>query len=113
MFERLERDRVRFRLTMSLTPPLINMLNDTLLRNRFQLHLEKLIELTEKELVRTEKEPEFHDTAIIYNDLLKRFHKIYLEDYKKDIVGAFKNFQDRGNIEIMTCGATHGFFPLI
>ena len=113
MFERLERDRVRFRLTMSLTPPLVNMLNDILLRDRFQLHLEKLIELTEKELTRTEKEPEFHNTAIIYNELLKKFHKIYLEDYKRDIVGAFKNFQDRGNIEIMTCGATHGFFPLI
>jgi len=113
MFERLERDRVRFRLTMSLTPPLVNMLNDILLRDRFQLHLEKLIELTEKELVRTKKEPEFHHTAIIYNELLKKFHKIYLEDYKRDITGAFKNFQDRGNIEIMTCGATHGFFPLI
>ena len=113
MFERLERDRVHFRLTMSLTPPLVNMLNDVLLRDRFQLHLEKLIELTEKELIRTEKEPEFHNTAIIYNELLKKFHKIYLEDYKRDLVGAFKNFQDKGNLEIMTCGATHGFFPLI
>ena len=113
IFERLERDKVYFRLTMSLTPPLINMLNDTLLRNRFQKHLENLIELTEKEIKRTEKEPEFHSTAQMYNRKLRKYHKIYLEVYKCDLVRAFNNFQEKGNIEIITCGATHGFFPLI
>ncbi|MCX6139897.1 MAG: DUF1957 domain-containing protein, partial [Candidatus Kapabacteria bacterium] len=33
--------------------------------------------------------------------------------YNSDIVGQFKRLQDAGAIEIMTCGVTHGYLPLI
>jgi 1,4-alpha-glucan branching enzyme len=37
----------------------------------------------------------------------------YLNRYNKSIVGALKELQDKGAIEIMTCGATHGYLPLL
>src|SRR5437660_8058330 len=52
MMQRLVRDRVPFKLTMSLTPPLIAMLNDELLRVRYERQLERLIDLARREVER-------------------------------------------------------------
>jgi len=35
------------------------------------------------------------------------------ERYDGDLVTAFKQFQDSNNLEIITCGATHGYLPLM
>src|SRR5512146_1813946 len=51
-FEGLRRDGVNFKLTMSLTPPLISMLQDPLLQERYDHHLAKLEELAEMEIDR-------------------------------------------------------------
>ncbi len=33
--------------------------------------------------------------------------------YRSDIIGQFRRLQNEGAIEIMTCGATHGYMPLL
>src|SRR3990172_1864374 len=48
IFENLINDRVDFRVTLSLTPSLIEMFNDSLLVERYQRHIHSLIELSEK-----------------------------------------------------------------
>ena len=37
----------------------------------------------------------------------------YTDGLGRDIIGAFRRLQDSGAIELMTCGATHGYFPLL
>ncbi len=37
----------------------------------------------------------------------------FIEKYDKNIIKAFKDLQDAGKIEIITCGATHGYLPLL
>lgn len=37
----------------------------------------------------------------------------YLTKYDSSIIGAFKKLQDEGVVEILTCGATHGYLPLL
>ena len=49
VFEGLKRDGVDFKLTMSMTPPLISMLRDPLLQERYDAHLAQLEELIELE----------------------------------------------------------------
>lgn len=39
--------------------------------------------------------------------------KEFVDVYNRDIVGAFRKLQDDGAIEMMTCGLTHGYFPLL
>src|SRR4029450_902555 len=56
-FEGLAGDNVPFRCTVSLSAPLITMLTDDLLKVRFAEHLDKLIELTEKEIEGTRPQP--------------------------------------------------------
>jgi 1,4-alpha-glucan branching enzyme len=52
VFEGLKRDGVNFKLTMSMTPPLVSMLLDPLLQERYDEHLAQLEELTEMEVER-------------------------------------------------------------
>ena len=112
MFERLSRDQIHFRLTMSLTPTLTSMLGDSLLQERYLKHLNKLIELSHKEVERTTWKPEFQRLALMYLELFVSARELF-ERYHRNLVLAFKRFQDSGNLEIITCGATHGYFPLM
>ncbi|HPN28843.1 MAG TPA: DUF1957 domain-containing protein, partial [Thermotogota bacterium] len=113
-FEALETDGVPFHLTMSLTPPLMEMLEAKDLQEKYIRHLEKLIELAQKEVEQTRAEhPTKHKMAQYY---LKDFQEKLT--YFRDRVGcrlleSFKRFQDNGSLEIITCNATHGFLPLM
>src|SRR5207249_6024963 len=53
-FEALVNDGVRFRLTLTMTPPLVSMLRDELLQTRYARELDKLCELADREVHRTE-----------------------------------------------------------
>lgn len=113
MMNGLLRDGVDFRLTMSLTPPLVSMLSDGLLQSRYLRHIELLIELAEKEITRTQFQPEYQELARMY---LRKFHecrKTFADQYHCNLITAFKDLQDSGKLEIVTCGATHGFMPLM
>lgn len=106
-------DGVDFRLTMSLTPPLCGMLRDSLLQERYVRYLEKLIELTKKEIDRTRFDKPFNDLAWFYHNRLQDCRYVFCEKYGRNLINAFRKFQDAGKLEIITCAATHGFLPLM
>jgi len=113
VFERLVADGVPFRVTMSVSPPLVSMLRDTLLQNRYVAHLDKLIELSRLEIDRTRGQPDFAPLAHMYHDNFTRIRDTFVNRYGCDLTKAFKRLQDAGVLEIITCGATHGFLPLM
>ena len=105
---------VKPRLAMNVSPPLCEMLADKLLQERYTRHLENLLELAKKELHRTKKESiEFHDVAKMYVDNLSASLDLWNDRYGRNLINAFRELQDEGVIEIITCCATHGFLPLI
>jgi 1,4-alpha-glucan branching enzyme len=113
VFEGLLRDRTHFRVTMSLTPSLISMMSDPLLQERYLGHINKLVDLAGREVERTRWLPEFHSLAQMY---YYRFHQTreYFENQKgRNLIDAFRQLQDSNVLEIVTCGATHGFLPLM
>ncbi|MEO0453186.1 MAG: 1,4-alpha-glucan branching protein domain-containing protein [Verrucomicrobiota bacterium] len=112
MMNGLIQDGVDFRLTMSMTPPLCSMLRDGLLQDRYLHHLNHSIELTHKECERTRGDHTFEELAWFYRNRLENSRDVFLR-YDKDLVRAFKEFQDQGFLEIITCGATHGFLPMM
>lgn len=113
MMDGMLNDGIDFRLTMSLTPPLCAMLKDELLQNRYIRNLEKLIELTKKEIDRTRFDHTFHELAWFYHNRFLNCRHVFVDKYNKNILTAFRKFQDAGKLEIITCGATHGFLPLM
>lgn len=114
MMNGLIRDGVDFRLTMSMTPPLVSMLSDDLLQSRYVHHISQLIELTEKEIERTQKsDPAFLENAYMYNRKFKRCLEVFNKECNRNLLSGFRRIQDLGKLEIITCGATHGFLPLM
>ncbi len=113
VFEGLVRDGVDFRMTMSLTPTLISMMSDPLLQQRYLAHLNKLIDLAGREVERTRWLPEFHPLAQMYFYRLHSVREVFESQKGRNLVLAFKKLQDLGVLEILTCGATHGFLPLL
>jgi len=113
MYDQFLRDRVPFRITMSVTPTLASMLADGLLQERYRSYLAKLIELSEKEVDRTRGDDRFHPIACDYRDRFYRTRDIFQNQYGCNLIQAFRKFQDAGCLEIITCGSTHGFLPLM
>ena len=107
-------DGVEYRLTMTLSPPLVSMMTDELLVGRYHRHLDNLVELARREVDRTKKwQPQFHDLAWFYLHEFSDVRRVFREVYGSNLVSAFRKHRDAGKLEIITCGATHGFFPLM
>ncbi len=111
--ERLAEEGVQFRLTLSLTPPLLTMLADPLLQERYLKHISRLIELAEKEVERTRWQTEFNGTAQMYLHRFRHARWLFADRYHRNLITAFRKFQDLGHLELITCGATHGYLPLM
>ena len=110
-FKKLEEEKVDFRITMSLTPPLLNMLDNKLLQKRYIKYLKKHIELCEKEVIRTQYDSRLNQLSKYYLERYSNDLHLFKDVYKCNLIEAFKHFQDIGVLEIITCGATHRIFP--
>ena len=112
-FKKLEEEKVDFRITMSLTPPLLNMLDNKLLQKRYIKYLEKHIELATKEVKRTAYDAHLNNLSKYYLERYLNDLRVFTEVYDCNLINEFKHFQDIGVLEIITCGATHGYFPIL
>lgn len=114
MFRNLEKDKVPAKLTMSITPPLMEMLANTDLQYKYEKRLEKLIELSKKEVQRTEREnPTKHKMAQYYLSEFEDTLYIFKDVYQRNILNGFKEYMSKGYIDIITCNATHGYLPFM
>ena len=112
-FKMLVDEKVNFRITMSMTPPLLSMLDSKLLQQKYIKYLENLIELSEKEIKRTTFNQKMNNLSHYYFERYSEDLRLYRDVFNCDIISQFKHFQDIGVLEIITCGATHGYFPIL
>ena len=112
-YDQLLSEGIPFRITMSVTPTLASMLSDELLQERYVRHINKLIELAEKEIERTSYDPHLQFLARMYRDKFYQARTTFCDHYGRNLIRAFRKFQDAGCLEIITCAATHGFLPLM
>ena len=113
MMQRLVADGVPFKLTMSLTPPLCAMLQDELLRTRYLRHLDRSIDLAQREIERNRDHAELAKLARSYCDWFVETRRRFVEEWNRDLVSAFRQLRDAGVLEIIGCAATHGLLPLL
>lgn len=112
--KKLEEEGVDFRLTVSITPPLAEMLDDKNLMEKFSLYLDRQIELGYKEQERTHKEAnEYGELAVFYRNFFEESREFFHGFLQGNVLNGYKYFNDKGKIEVITCGATHGFLPLL
>ncbi len=111
----LKAEKVPFRLTIGLTPVLVEQLADEDVKDHLDEYLEEKIRLAKADVVRFEKadDPHMAYLARFYMEWFEHIKRSFDETYGRDLVGAFRRLQDEGYIEIVTSAATHGYLPLL
>ena len=109
--ERLHREGVRARVTMTWSPPLCEMLADPLLQERYRHRTARLLELAEQEVPAKEHTP-FAEAAVMYRDHL-RFCLAAMDRFGGNLLRWVVELMEAGVVEPITCTATHGFLPLM
>lgn len=111
-FGQLERDNIPFRLTMTLTPTLLSMMDDAEMKVRFESHLQRSIDLAESEVKRLAGHNDLQDVAAMYVERWHQLKSIYAR-LEGNVINGYRHYVQKGNLECMTCAATHAFLPLI
>jgi 1,4-alpha-glucan branching enzyme len=110
-FERLESDRVPFRIGLSITPILLQMLGDPLLQKKYLSYVDRLIEFGKQEIERTAGDNALNNLAKGYFEKTIEQRNIFTERYDGNLLNAVNRFKDKGKIEILASPATHAFLP--
>ncbi|NGQ93753.1 DUF1957 domain-containing protein [Brevibacillus sp. SYP-B805] len=112
VFDKLLADGIDYRLTMSVSPTLLTMLDDPLIQERFMSYLANLTELSVKEVKRTAGSPAERRLALMY---LERFREIavYCARHHYRLVPVLRRLHEAGRLELITCAATHAYLPFL
>ena len=49
----------------------------------------------------------------MYHDRFRARREVFVNQYGNNLLNGFRRFFDTGKLELITCGATHGFLPLM
>ncbi len=103
------------RLTIGITPVLSEMLVQEKFKDGFNSYLDEKIAaaIHDKDQFKSENFKLRVKMATFWDDWYHRIKDTFNTTLHKDIAGGFKALQDKGIIEIITCAATHGYFPLL
>ncbi|MHB9134396.1 MAG: glycoside hydrolase family 57 protein [Armatimonadota bacterium] len=103
------------KLTLGLTPVLVEQLRDPSFVEAFDHYLRQRIQSAEENAqeFHQREEPLLERLADRWRDEFTTTRARFHDQYHRDIVGAFAELQEQGHIEIITGAATHGYLPLI
>ncbi|MCX6827081.1 MAG: DUF1957 domain-containing protein [candidate division Zixibacteria bacterium] len=102
------------KMTIDISPVLCEQLSDDSFKAEFLSYLEQKIKAAQNDCVEFHKynQPNMLKNARFWEDFYTRTLK-HFNQIGRDIMVQFRRLQDSGYLEIMTCGATHGYFPLL
>ena len=109
----LKENDIKTAITINITPILAEQLADDYMKQRFTEYMESLISRAKADIIRFENQPQRKMIAEYHLKNLEKVLDTFYDNYYRDILGSFKWLQDEGMIELITCGATHGFLPLM
>ena len=111
MFERLEADKVNFKLGLVLPPVLCSMLENPAVQELYIDFLDRRIALGKKELNRCKDNPQAIELISSTVEKNKTLKKAFSEKYSKNLIKKFAEYHKKGVIEILATCATDIFVP--
>lgn len=116
MLNELDSSKRNIQITLDISPILCEQLESQSFKEGLIKYIDEKIILSKADHANFEKEnyPEQQvKLAEFWQDWYGKRKTDFSKKYNHSIVNAFKLLQDAGKIEIMTCGATHGYLPLL
>jgi 1,4-alpha-glucan branching enzyme len=111
LFDRLEADHVPFRMGISLSPVLAQMLQDDYLQKKYLVHLEHQIDFGKKEIERLKDNPAQCVLAKRRFDMAIDQRTAFITRYDANIFKALDYYQRKRKIEFIAAPATQAFLP--
>lgn len=115
MLNDLVADGIDPHITISISPVLCEQLAHKSFKDEFVDYLETKIKaaITDKDTFHKHGKKSMAALAEHWQNFYTTSKIHFEERYGYDLIGEFRRLQDAGHIEIMTCGATHGYMPLL
>lgn len=111
----LKREGIEPRLTLGITPILLEQIADRDIRRHFELYLQEEIEVARADAERFESKGDARqkELAEFYAGWYRNVMDSFAHRYGRDVVGAFRRLREDGNLDVITSAATHGYLPLL
>ncbi|MCL2192174.1 MAG: DUF1957 domain-containing protein [Treponema sp.] len=113
VLDRLEGDRVPFRLGLSISPILGQMLGDDALMKKYAAHLDHQIAFGVQEIERLGCDNGKSMLARRYLDQAIDRRAAFTTRYEGSIINALNHYRRKEKIEILAAPATHAFLPFL
>ncbi len=114
MINELVGEGYRPKMTIDLSPVLCEQLADNSFKDEFVQYLNQKIKAAQHD---SEEFYKYGQENMLANShFWEEFYGLTLEQFNnigQDILYEFRQLQDAGYLEILTCGATHGYLPLL
>ena len=103
------------KITLGLTPVLVEQLRDPSFQEELSGYLRGKVEAARANEEQFRRDGDYHRAylARFWEDWYGKRLTDFEDEYGRDIVGAFAKLQDAGHIEIITSSATHGYSALL
>ncbi|WP_257345870.1 1,4-alpha-glucan branching protein domain-containing protein [Pseudalkalibacillus decolorationis] len=97
--------------TLSLSPPLLEMLADERLIDRYLQYIDNTFDLIEKESSYVSSHEE-SEVVSFYKKRYQRIKQTFLE-WNGNLIAAFRFYVEKNKLECLTSSATHAFLPYL
>ena len=103
------------RLTIGVTPILLEQLGDSDVQAHFDTYLQERLALVEADVQRHDRNgaSSLHGLACFYRGWYSSVREAFHDRYEDDLVGALRHLQDEESLDVLTSAATHGYLPLM
>jgi 1,4-alpha-glucan branching enzyme len=115
VLDRISSEGGKANLTLGITPVLCEMLASPVFKKGLKEYVRERMEAAAKDRKYFEKKKE-RSMAVLaqrWYDLYESLFLDFVGKYDEDLIGAFRRFQEEGQIEIFTSAATHAYLPLL
>src|SRR5665213_3021481 len=114
VIERLARDGIALHCNLNISPILLEQLAHPVFKAEFPKYLDRKIAAAKEDeaYFNQNGEPHLAETARYWQS----YFQLALDHFQEldgDIIRGFREAAERKLIDIITCGATHGYFPLL
>ncbi|MBI4319172.1 MAG: DUF1957 domain-containing protein [Chloroflexi bacterium] len=111
----LKKERLSPKLTIGLTPILLEQLADKGVIEHFEAYLLEKLETVQEDVERYDHEQHGHllYLARFYQDWYRDVLQSFQERHRRNVVRAFRQLLADGDIDILTSAATHCYLPLV
>ncbi len=113
--DRLEREGIKPRWTVNVTPILAEQLEDPAWKRGFVEYCDEKIAASREDRIgfRAAGETHMEGLGAFWERVYARARDEFTDLWGSSIVGGFRRFHESGAIEVITSGATHGYQPLL